>query len=379
MRSAVAAVAFASAASACRGVADCSGAGECVAGVCKCDRGWSGAQCETFNLGPGYACGSGGLCMRGELNNVASWGGDIVLGDDGKYHMYAAMFPGNLTLNSWLYDGRIGHAVSDRPEGPYTGKDISLGSRGDGWNSSWDSRTVLNPAIRRAPNGTYLLYYMGASQSKGEADFDCRSGRTGQATCMQRVGMATAERPEGPWVRRDEPIIGPGPAGSWDDMFTTNPTPYVYPNGSVLMLYKARSIEKQSVMSTGVAFADHWAGPYVRTGIKLDVPANCEDAGIYRSPATSVFKVLFHCGCTYRYAWSTDGFAWNTTAGEVAWCDYQLVGGGSAKVSRRERPMFVLGAGGDPTHILTAVMPTEQQGPEHGSRAFTMAAEITAA
>eukprot|EP01062_Namystynia_karyoxenos_P061551 TRINITY_DN538_c0_g4_i1.p1 TRINITY_DN538_c0_g4~~TRINITY_DN538_c0_g4_i1.p1 ORF type:complete len:404 (+),score=130.29 TRINITY_DN538_c0_g4_i1:67-1212(+) len=368
--------AAAAAASPCNGDADCHMAGRCVAGACQCEKGWGGADCGRLALGVSYPCGAGGLCMHGELDNKATWGANAVQGDDGRWHMYAAMFP-NASLPAWRTDTRVAHAVADRPQGPYTGADVALGKRGPAGDSYWDSIMQINPVAQRAPDGTWLLYYTGASISNATSDLDCRSSPAADPTCMQRVGLATAPAPEGPWARRGAPIVNPGPAGSWDDLFTTNPTPYIYPNGSALLLYKARAIEDQGVMSTGVAFAEHWSGPYERRGGKIqNLSKICEDAGIYRSPSMGVFRILFHCGCTYRYMWSLNGLDWHGTTPEIPWCSFTFSDGTNGTVTRRERPQFVLGKDGHPTHLLNAVQPTQPTDPVRGTLSWTLATEL---
>ena len=88
-----------------------------------------------------------------------------------------------------------------------------------------------------------------------------------------------------PWSRPAVPLIDAGPAGEWDDLFTCNPTPHVFPNGSVLLLYKARSSKDPTVMNTGVAFAEHYSGVFKRHSPRpIDVSGHCEDAGIYVRP-----------------------------------------------------------------------------------------------
>jgi hypothetical protein len=72
-------------------------------------------------------------------------------------------------------------------------------------------------------------------------------------------------------------------------------------NGSVLLLYKARSVEDPSVMRTGAAFADHYRGPYRRVVSQpINVSGSCEDAGIYYSQLMKLFRMVLHCGCTYQ-------------------------------------------------------------------------------
>ena len=108
-----------------------------------------------------------------------------------------------------------------------------------------------------------------------------------------------------PWSRPAVPLIDAGPAGEWDDLFTCNPTPHVFPNGSVLLLYKARSSKDPTVMNTGVAFAAHYSGVFKRHSPRpIDVSGHCEDAGIYVRPPAPAFtcelrlrveRLLAHC------------------------------------------------------------------------------------
>ena len=252
--------------------ADCNGGGKCAAKKCECSRGWAGEHCERINFGVAYACGVGGLCLnhthaRASIgsaepnysdNFTSTWGGDAVQADDGSYHMYAASFGKDEALGSWLANSRVVHAIAQRPQGPYKLVDVALGPREP---TAWDGFTQHNPAIQRDPvSGTYLLFYMGSTQN-GTVTMGggrCSDHPEHQSLCNQRVGLATATNPGGPWKRLDKPILDVGKPGSWDDQFTTNPTPLALKNGSVLLLYKARSRADFNKMSTGVAFAQHW-------------------------------------------------------------------------------------------------------------------------
>jgi hypothetical protein len=276
------------------------------------------------------------------------------------------------------------HATASAPQGPYTLKDVALGAR----DGTWDGETQHNPAAVRAADGTYLLFHMGAQAqdivaSRGllpgvNGSYTCPMGSsTGphETVCMQRVGLATAASPDGPWGRRWLPVLPAGPAGAWDDLFTTNPTPHAFANGSVLLIYKARSRANPGVMNTGVAVADSWGGPYRRVGGgPIALPGNCEDAGIYFSPAMKVFRMLLHCGCDYQSVWSRDGLRWTRSAPPAPWCNVSYAGGGSEMLKRRERPKWVMGADGQPTHLLTGVGPSTSHAPSRAS--WTMATVV---
>jgi hypothetical protein len=317
----------------------CKGAELTKRGTCSCDAGWKGEHCELINFGKAYKCGAGGLCenhtqasttgaFKFATNFTSSWGGEAVRGDnDTDWHIYAASFDNDGTLSRWLSNSRVVHGVSSSPEGPYKLSDIALGPLPK--TSEWDSLTQHNPAVQRDPvSGTYLLYYMGSTNnsSKTKGGGRCASDPGHQSLCNQRVGLATSESPYGPWTRRTMPIIDSGPPGEWDDQFTTNPTPHVFANGSVLLVYKARSMADFNNMRTGVAFAEHWSGPYTRMGSPphpIDVSGGCEDAGIYYSTDMQVYRMVLHCGCNYQAVWSIDGINWNRTAPSVPWCDVE--------------------------------------------------------
>merc|ERR1712232_542013 len=130
-------------------------------------------------------------------------------------------------------------------------------------------------------SGEWLLFYIGTTRDEPSAVCN-RSGLLSEPLAAskftdalmphagsgiapealaQRIGLATAVSPQGPWTRRKQPIVEPGHAGAWDDLFTVDMAPYIFPNNSVLLIYKARSREKPG-MFHGVAFADHWTQPF---------------------------------------------------------------------------------------------------------------------
>merc|ERR1719272_2041328 len=119
------AVSFAgAAATSCTTAADCSMAGSCESGSCNCAVGFHGLHCEALSM-VAYKCGFGGLCLT---NGSTTWGGSVVQGDDGRWHMYAAMMTQNKTLQAWLSNSVVLHAVApaDAPEGPYVPSDVAL-------------------------------------------------------------------------------------------------------------------------------------------------------------------------------------------------------------------------------------------------------------
>jgi hypothetical protein len=72
----------------CAGPADCSYNGECAAGVCRCHPQWMGKYCGQLHTVPTPR--GAGLQSTDGGGLVSSWGGSVVRGDDGKYHMCAS-------------------------------------------------------------------------------------------------------------------------------------------------------------------------------------------------------------------------------------------------------------------------------------------------
>lgn len=72
----------------CRSDEDCSLNGKCMAGSCECRPAWKGSRCEQLNLLPPTR----GAGYRGvdDGHNTSSWGGAVLKGSDGLYHMWAA-------------------------------------------------------------------------------------------------------------------------------------------------------------------------------------------------------------------------------------------------------------------------------------------------
>jgi hypothetical protein len=108
-----------------------------------------------------------------------------------------------LIISAWLTDSVVLHASSPNPHGPYAPVDIALGPRGKNKGAFWDSLTMHNPAAVKAPDGTYLLYYMGNNCQGGicaaGSIANCLKNTTTDKTpvCTQRVGLATAQSPAG--------------------------------------------------------------------------------------------------------------------------------------------------------------------------------------
>lgn len=107
-------------AEACESEADCSYFGSCVGGRCACRHQYIGSSCEAFAFAPLEAKrGSSGLrtvnSSTGE--QTSSWGGSVLLDEDGTYHMFAAEMTNAVGIKSWRSNSRVVHACRRRPGG----------------------------------------------------------------------------------------------------------------------------------------------------------------------------------------------------------------------------------------------------------------------
>lgn len=73
---AVAALTTATPTNACSSSRDCSLLGECTAGRCVCDSGWTGPFCSSLNLEPAPPVNTGGAYIA--PNGYSSWGMSVV-------------------------------------------------------------------------------------------------------------------------------------------------------------------------------------------------------------------------------------------------------------------------------------------------------------
>ncbi|CDF79834.1 glycoside hydrolase (GH117) [Formosa agariphila KMM 3901] len=191
------------------------------------------------------------------------WGGTLVKGDDGLYHMYYSRWPKNIGWE-WVNYSEIAHATATSPFGPFTFSDVALGDRG---SQFWDGATTHNPTILKI-KGKYYLYYMGNTGNKDIVSVPGKAKINWEHRNNQRIGVAVADHPNGPWTRLDTPVLDVthGDDEAYDALMTSNPSVCEMPDGKILMVYKA--VGKQFKLPAGgpvvhmVAISDSPTGPF---------------------------------------------------------------------------------------------------------------------
>ena len=316
------------------------------------------------------------------------WGSSVVKGDDGKYHMFVSRFPKSLPFHpGWMVASEIVHAVSDVPQGPYKFSEVALPARGAEF---WDGRSTHNPRILKYKQKYYLIY-MGSTHPFNEPTYErltlespwCIVGRANK-----RIGMAVADSPYGPWKRFDQPILDTQP-GTFYSFLTSNPSPVIQEDGSVMMIFKGRRYlgnDKYSDMSLGIAHAPSIDKPFRVLNndhpiFEVDGQGEAEDPFLWKDKDGfhAIFKdhvskftgergggVMAHSKDGIRWATDKDPKAYSRT---VEWED------GSVRMQGQlERP-FILFENGVPTYAFFATM----DGPggfENATRSWNMVVPI---
>ncbi|MDQ8183464.1 glycoside hydrolase family protein [Pelagicoccus sp. SDUM812005] len=299
------------------------------------------------------------------------WGSSIVKGDDGKYHMYVSRWPKTLKFHpGWMVASEIVHAVSDTAVGPYEFSDVALGKRHPQY---WDGRSQHNPKVFKHGD-TYVLFYMGsthpfeeATERPEEVTLGSKYSIVGRSN--KRIGVATSKSPYGPWTRLDAPVLDTKP-DTFYSFLTSNPTPVIHEDGSVLLIFKSRKYKDefpyQSDMMLGVAKAPHYTGPYTvamdepifsdtRFGVVED-PYLWNDETGYHMLAKDMRGVIggkHHAGIL---AHSKDGLNWEIGKNPLAYTrSIKWDDGTEVEMGQLERVQGLL-EDGKLTHLSFAVM-----------------------
>ena len=177
------------------------------------------------------------------------WGSSPIVGANGNVHLFVARWPVSATFRGWYTRSEIARYESDKPEGPFSFKEVVLqGTK----SATWDKVAPHNPSIQKVGDN-YVLLYIARSEENSPAS--------------QQIGMLISKKLDGPWVKVNENglILSPPKDPSvWSHktkLGVNNPALLQHPDGRFFMYYKAKLAGDVRRMS--VAIADNIEGPYV--------------------------------------------------------------------------------------------------------------------
>lgn len=286
-------------------------------------------------------------------DNYYIWCGTMVKTPDDTCHLFYSRWPKAKGFDGWVTDSEIAHAVSDNPSGPYKFQNVALPKREKNY---WDADVTHNPTVMQFGK-KYYLYYMG---NYGDGAFWNHRNH-------QRIGVAIASHPGGPWKRLDKPLIDVT-VNAWDHLMTSNPSVTKTNNGKYLLVYKGVAdgpLPKGGKVSHGMAISSNPAGPFVKQPNKVfDVEGSqfaAEDPFIWRQMNTyyAIVKdmkgAFTNRGTSLALFRSDDGLNWQLSSRPfvsdlvIKWTDST-----TQKVQRLERPQLWL-ENGKPAALFVAV------------------------
>jgi len=268
-----------------------------------------------------------------EMSGFFVWCGSLIRVND-QFHLFASRWPEETGFpDGYRSHSEIVRAVAPNPLGPFVFQEVVLSGRGGDY---WDGKMCHNPKIVRI-GSRFVLYYIGSAISSG----------------LRKIGYATADSIEGPWLR----LPGPIPLG--DD--ANNPAPFIEDNGAVLLAFRDEKLRMH------IAQAPSFVGPYTVVSYDIYPAGRLEDPdlsfsdGRYNMVMEDNEGVLTGSVRHGGHLVSSDGITW-APANPVKLYSHtiEIEDGTTMSVIRRERPeMFNMHnpqkSRGEPTHLITAV------------------------
>ena len=366
--------------SCCSSDSDCSLLGECNNGKCICDPGWKGKNCGQVDLLPAPRDG-------GYRNpSLSTWGGKAIkIGN--KWHMYASGMSHNCTLSNFATNSMSIHATSATPGGPYSFADIAS-------PEFHHSTTVV-----QVNHSTLALFTIGKDMH-GQNVHNCETFITTDSDVAALNSTENGKKELGPHDYMSVHISTSGPDGPWEErvIFKTNlsepeawncnrsnPAPLIFPNGTVLMMYRGESCTHpdpdQSCHNAtinlcehqGIAVADSIDGPFRDRQGKISELSGNEDAVFFRTRRG--YAALFHsknaCGQGPEHencgslAYSKDTWSWtlNSEASYNGTFQWKEANGDvtTDHLLSRQRPKIIFAEDGiTPLFLTNGVLTSEK-------------------
>ena len=372
----------------CETETDCSLLGECVNHKCVCDPGWKGHNCGQVDLLP--ALRNGGYRNA----TLSTWGGySIKIGD--KWHMFASGMSHQCPLEKFATNSMTIHATSKVPGGPYKLEDIPLTE----FHHSVSVMRVNHTTLALFTEGINTnSYNVNLCDEEVQSNFTLKSKNDDGPKPLgpddyMGVSLSTSG-PYGPWKEHIIFNTDLGDLSAWNCNIS-NPSPIIFPNGTVLLMYRGvpcnphhPSTCKNATINLcqhqGIAIADSIDGVFRdRQGLIPQLSGN-EDAVFFRTKRG--YAAMFHsksaCGQEPDHVYSCGSLAfskdtWNWTMNSEPCYNATILWkepNGSItedKFLSRQRPKIIHAEDGvTPLYLTNGVLASDVGG---GGMEFTLA------
>jgi len=283
------------------------------------------------------------------------WCGSAVEEPGKGYHLYASRWRKDYPmLFGYMLFSEIVHAFSPSLEGPYRFVEKVLPSHS---RQAWDGCMAHNPAVVRYRD-EYLMYYIGSTYEgvpPPPAELAGDPSLAYRSYAAVSIGLARSKTAEGPWTPLDFPILTKRP-GMFDGAIVTNPAPCVLPDGRIYLYYRTNTPEGLRI---GLAVAERPEGPYERgdapvmEGIAVEDPFVWHNGSFFEMLAKDITGDLTgqkHAGAHFS---SEDGRSWRCL-GEAYSRNVVFDNGEKILLGALERPQIFFGADGKKKALFAA-------------------------
>jgi hypothetical protein len=253
------------------------------------------------------------------------------------FHFFYSRFVGGCGLSCWVNASECVRATGPSPSGPFI-----------------DAAVVLavfchNPTVRRAPDGTYVLFHIGQpdpgrARNCSSAAEACSSNYPPLLPTDGRevVTYSSAPHPAGPWTPRGSAAFS-GTGAGWLG-WVSNPSVHFFSNGSALLAFRAKVMPggenalPEGMEVIGLASAPHWSGPYT-LAVEHPIITAHEDPHIWADKRGNL-HLLSHGAQNHWFTTPEALGAWTLASSPAYTFNFTWSNGTAALALRRERPQL---------------------------------------
>jgi hypothetical protein len=175
---------------------------------------------------------------------------------------------------------------------------------GKGPKGAWDGFGVITPYVAHI-GGKFYLYYTGTTDAKPWKS-------RGPDGTLRHIGVAIAEKPDGPWTRFEgNPVLSPG-KGAWDSLIVDD-AHIIVRGGEIWLYYKGghHTIRPQDT-EWGLAVGETPTGPFIKSNDNPLIGGHTVCVWPHREGVAALVDAAGPERFTVQ--WSLDGIHWRRAA-----------------------------------------------------------------